>query len=137
MRRAIELSLGEKSASRVKQARILLVCWEDPSFFWRWVGALGLHDQAVQRCVEGAVAEGRMAALDDRPRPGQEPRITPRRGMGGVAWRAGGAKDLGYPKNCGRPGFSPVTLGSAGRRVDVSILAVLGVRFQGRSRCDQ
>jgi hypothetical protein len=32
---------------------------------------LGLHHQTVQRCVERAVAEGPMAALDDRPRPGQ------------------------------------------------------------------
>ena len=30
-----------------------------------------------QRCVERAVAEGPLAALDDRPRPGREPTITP------------------------------------------------------------
>jgi hypothetical protein len=48
---------------------------EDPSFFA--VGrALGLRHQTVQRCVERAVAEGPMAALDDRPRPGREPTIT-------------------------------------------------------------
>ena len=38
--------------------------------------ALGLHHQTVQRCVERAVAEDPMAALDDRPRPGREPSIT-------------------------------------------------------------
>ena len=85
-RRAIELSLGDadsaklrsithsrtEPASRVERARILLAYREDPSFFA--VGRrLGLHHQTVQRCVERAVAEGPMAALDDRPRPGKEP----------------------------------------------------------------
>jgi hypothetical protein len=80
-RRAIELSLGEEdtaklrliaqsrteAASRVERARILLAYREDPSFFA--VGrAFGLHHQTVQRCVERAVVEGPMAALDDRPR---------------------------------------------------------------------
>ena len=88
-RRAIELSLGDadtaklrsiaqlrtEPASRVERARILLAYREDPSFFA--VGrALGLHHQTVQRCVERAVAEGPLAALDDRPRPGREPTIT-------------------------------------------------------------
>jgi len=89
-RRAIELSLGEEEdtaklrsiahsrtepASRVERARILLAYREEPSFFA--VGrALGLHHQTVQRCVECAVVEGPMAALDDRPRPGLEPSIT-------------------------------------------------------------
>ena len=80
-RQAIELSLGDadveklrsitqsrtEPASRVERARILLAYREDPSFFA--VGrALGLHHQTVQRCVERAVVEGPMAALDDRPR---------------------------------------------------------------------
>src|SRR5882762_11661290 len=88
-RRAIELSLGDEDtvklrsiaqsrtepASRVERARILLAYREDPSFFA--VGrSLGLHHQTVQRCVERAVVEGPMAALDDRPRPGREPSIT-------------------------------------------------------------
>src|SRR5262249_13971334 len=47
---------------------------EDPSFF-AVSQALGLHHQTVQRCMERAVAEGPMAALDDRPRPGREPTI--------------------------------------------------------------
>ena len=81
-RRAIELSLGDadvvmlrsmeqsrtEPASRVERARILLGYWKDPSFFA--VGqALGLHHQTMQRCVERAVVEGPMAALDDRPPP--------------------------------------------------------------------
>ena len=88
-RLAIELSLGDSDveklrliarsrtepASRVERARILLGYWEDSPFFA--VGqALGLHHQTVQRCVERAVAEGPMAALDDRPRPCREPTIT-------------------------------------------------------------
>jgi len=64
----------DRAVSRVERARILLGYWKDPSFFA--VGqALGLHHQTVQRCVERAVVEGPMAALDDRPRPGREPTI--------------------------------------------------------------
>jgi transposase len=109
-RRAIELSLTDadtaklrvmaqsrtEPASRVERARILLAYWEDPSFFA--VGQiLGLHHQTVQRCVERAVAEGPMAALDDRPRPGREPTIT----IEAKAWLVDlaccKAKEFGYP----------------------------------------
>src|SRR5258705_5132911 len=109
-RRAVELSLGDAAverlrsiaqartepASRVERARILLAYREDPSFFA--VGrALGLHHQTVQRCVERAVVEGPMAALDDRPRPGKEPTIT----IEAKAWLTSlacrKAKELGYP----------------------------------------
>jgi transposase len=109
-RRAIELGLGEEDtaklrsiaqsrtepASRVERARILLAYREDPSFFA--VGrALGLHHQTVQRCVERAVAEGPMAALDDRPRPGREPSITLEARAWLVSLACRKAKDLGYP----------------------------------------
>jgi transposase len=82
--------------SRVERARIILAYREDPSFFA--VGqALGLHHQTVQRCVERAVVEGPMAALDDRPRPGKEPTIT----IEAKAWLTSlacrKAKELGYP----------------------------------------
>jgi transposase len=109
-RRAIELSLGDadtaklkaiaqsrtEPANRVERARILLAYTEDPSFFA--VGrALGLHHQTVQRCVERAVAEGPIVALDDRARPGREPKIT----LEAKAWLAAlacrKAKELGYP----------------------------------------
>jgi transposase len=109
-RRAIELSLGDRDlaqlrsvtqsrtepAGRVERARILLGYWKDPSFFA--VGqALGLHHQTVQRCVERAAVEGPMAALDDRPHPGKEPKIT----VEAKAWLTSlacrKAKDLGYP----------------------------------------
>jgi hypothetical protein len=109
-RRAIELSLGDadtanlrsiaqsrtEPASRVERARILLAYREDPSFFA--VGrALGLHHQTVQRCVERAVAEGPLAALDDRPRPGREPTITLEAKAWLVSLACRKAKDLGYP----------------------------------------
>jgi transposase len=109
-RRAIELSLGDaeveklrsiaqsrtEPASRVERARILLAYREDPSFYA--VGqVLGLHHQTVQRCVERAVAEGPMSALDDRPHPGKEPTIT----LEAKAWLMSlacrKAKELGYP----------------------------------------
>src|ERR1700681_4816439 len=109
-RRAIELSLGDEDtpkwrsmpqsrtepASRVERARILLAYREDPSFFA--VGrALGLHHHTVQRCVERAVAEDPMAALDDRPRPGREPTITLEAKAWLVSLACRKAKDLGYP----------------------------------------
>src|SRR5258708_1696447 len=109
-RRAIELSLGDEDtaklrsiaqsrtepASRVERARILLAYREDPSFFA--VGqALGLHHQTVQRCVERAVAEGPLVALDDRPRPGREPTITIEAKAWLVDLACRKAKDLGYP----------------------------------------
>jgi transposase len=109
-RRAIELSLGDEDwaklrsvaqsrtepASRVERARILLAYREDPSFFA--VGRrLGLHHQTVQRWVERAVAEGPIAALDDRPRPGREPTIT-LEAKAWLVWLAcRKAKDFGYP----------------------------------------
>ena len=109
-RRAIELSLGDEDtaklrsiaqartepASRVERARILLAYRSDPSFFA--VGReLGLHHQTVQRCVERAVAEGPMAALDDRPRPGREPRITLEAKTWLVSLACRKAKEFGYP----------------------------------------
>jgi transposase len=109
-RRAIELSLGDadverltsiaqsrsEAAGRVERARILLAYREVPSFF-AVARAFGLHHQTVQRCVERAVVEGPLAALDDRPRPGREPTITleARTWLVDLACRK--AKELGYP----------------------------------------
>ena len=63
-------------ARRVERARMLLAYCESPSFYA--VGQrLGAHHQTVQRCVERALAYSPLAALDDRPRPGKEPTITP------------------------------------------------------------
>ena len=109
-RRAIELSLGDaeverlrliaqsrtEPTNRVERARILLAYREDPSFYA--VGrALGLHHQTIQRCVERAVAEGPLAALDDRPHPGKEPTITLEAKAWLVALACRKAKEFGYP----------------------------------------
>src|SRR6202030_20112 len=82
--------------SRVARAQMLLAYREDPSFFA--VGRqLGVHHQTVQRCVERAVAYGPLAALDDRPRPGKEPTITPEAKAWLVSIACDKAKDHGYP----------------------------------------
>jgi len=109
-RRAIELSMDEddvaelmsiarsrtEPASRVERARMLLAYREDPSFFA--VGRrLGAHHQTVQRCVERAVADGALAALDDRLRPGREPAITAEAKAWLVDLACRKAKELGYP----------------------------------------
>src|SRR6266478_5077443 len=109
-RRAVELAIaGEEietlvalsrsrtePASRVSRAAMLLAYREHPSFFA--VGQkLGVHHQTVQRCVERAVAYGALAALDDRPRPGKEPVITPAAKAWLVSLACDKAKEHGYP----------------------------------------
>jgi transposase len=83
-------------ASRVERAQMLLGYRENLSFFA--IGqSLGVHHQTVQRCVERAVAYGPLAALDDRPRPGKEPTITPEAKAWLVSLACDKAKDHGYP----------------------------------------
>ena len=83
-------------ASRVARAQMLLAYHENPSFFA--VGRqLGVHHQTVQRCVERALAYDALAALDDRPRPGKEPTITPEAKAWLVSIACDKAKDHGYP----------------------------------------
>ena len=110
-RRTIELVISEEDlapltamarsrtepASRVERARMLLAAYrDDPSFFA--VGrALGVHHQAVQRCVRRAVDCGVLAALDDRPRPGKKPEITVEAKAWLVSLACRKAKELGYP----------------------------------------
>src|SRR5882762_101780 len=109
-RRAVELAIaGEEietlvalsrsrtePASRVSRAAMLLAYREHPSFFA--VGQkLGVHHQTVQRCVERAVAYGALAALDDRPRPGKEPVITPEAKAWLVSLACDKAKEHGHP----------------------------------------
>src|SRR6266478_2496303 len=89
-RRAVELAMSDgeierltalsrsrtEPASRVSRAQMLLAYRENPSFCA--VGQrVGVHHQTVQRCVERALAYGPLAAIEDRPRPGKEPVITP------------------------------------------------------------
>lgn len=85
-----------ESASRVWRAQMLLAYRDNPSFCA--VGRrLGVHHQTVERCVERALAHGVLAALDDRPRPGKEPTITPEAKAWLVSLACDKAKDHGYP----------------------------------------
>jgi transposase len=83
-------------ASRVERARMLLAYRETPSFF-AVARRLGAHHQTVQRCVERALAYGPLVALDDRPRPGKEPTITPEAKAWLVSLACDKAKEHGYP----------------------------------------
>ena len=51
----------------------------------------------MQRCIERALAYGPLAALDDRPRPGKEPTITPEAKAWLVSLACDKAKEHGYP----------------------------------------
>jgi transposase len=109
-RRAVELAMSNEEiaqlaavsrsrterASRVERAQMLLAYNETPSFF-TVAQRLGAHHQTVQRCVERAMAYGPLAALDDRPRPGKEPTITPEAKAWLVSLACDKAKDHGYP----------------------------------------
>ena len=103
---ALSLSRTEP-AGRVARAAMLLGYREKPSFFA--VGRrLGVHHQTVPRCVERAMAYGGLAALDDRPRLGKEPTITPEaKGLGWYLWPATRPRSTAIRMNCGRHGFWP------------------------------
>ena len=95
--RLIALSRSRtEPASRVERAQMLLAYRENRSFFA--VGKrLGVHHQTVQRCIERALAYGPLTALDDRPRPGKEPTITPEAKAWLVSLACDKAKEHGYP----------------------------------------
>src|SRR6266852_5186904 len=109
-RRAVELAMSDgeierltalsrsrtEPASRVSRAQMLLAYRENPSFCA--VGQrIGVHHQTVQRCVERALAYGPLAAIEDRPRPGKEPVITPEAKAWLVSLACDKAKEHGYP----------------------------------------
>jgi hypothetical protein len=109
-RKVVEITIGEadaarlqsiarsrtEPASRVERARILLHYRDDPSHYA--VGrAVGVTHQTVQRCLVRASRFGVMAALDDSPRPGKEPEITPQARAWLVSLACQKAKDAGYP----------------------------------------
>jgi transposase len=83
-------------AGRVERARMLLAYRDEPSFY-AVARATGVHHQTVQRCIERAEAEGVLAALDERPRPGKEPTISIEAKAWVVALACRKAKELGYP----------------------------------------
>src|SRR6202795_523277 len=58
---------------------------------------VGVHHQTVQRCVERALGYGPLAAIEDRPRPGKEPVITPEAKAWLVSLACDKAKEHGYP----------------------------------------
>src|SRR5260370_23912015 len=109
-RRAVELAMTDEEierltalsrsrtepAGRVSRARMLLAYRENPSFCA--VGqSVGVHHQTVQRCVERALGYGPLAAIEDRPRPGKEPVITPEAKAWLVSLACHKAKEHGYP----------------------------------------
>src|SRR3979490_1266795 len=109
-RRAVELAMTDEEierltalsrsrtepAGRVSRAQMLLAYRENPSFCA--VGQRGgVHHQTVQRCVERAVGYGPLAAIEDRPRPGKEPVITPEAKAWLVSLACDKAKEHGYP----------------------------------------
>ena len=65
-----------ESASRVERARIILAYLAEPSAY-AVARAVGVAQQTVGRCLERAAELGVIEALDDRPRAGRDPVITP------------------------------------------------------------
>jgi len=136
-RRVIKLAMSEQEietltalsrsrtepASRVSRAAMLLAYRENPSCYA--VGRrLGMHHQTVQRCVERAESYGPLSALDDRPRPGKEPVITPEAKAWLVSWRATRPRSMAIRTNCGRRGFWPAMRASTGRGPDIHVWPV-------------
>src|SRR6202166_766181 len=113
-RRAVELAMTDEEierltvlsrsrtepAGRVSRAQMLLAYRDNPSFCA--VGqSVGVHHQTVQRCVERALGAGPLAAIEDRPRPGKEPVITPEAKAWLVSLACDKAKEHGYPHELG------------------------------------
>lgn len=109
-RRVVDLSIGAdelvrlesiarsrtEPAIRVERARMFLAYRADPSS--TAVGErIGVMRHTVRRRVRRAQLLGVLAALDDSPRPGQVPRITPDARAWLVSLACQKAKDLGYP----------------------------------------
>ena len=102
-------------ARRVERAQMLLAYREKPSFFA--VGrSLGVHHQKVERCVERALADGPLAALDDRLHPGREPTITPEAKAWLVSRHATRPRITAIRTSCGQHGSWPAMRGSTARR---------------------
>ena len=75
----------------------MLLAYRDEPSFYAVAQATGVHHQTVQRCIERAGAEGVLAALDERRRPGKEPTISIAAKAWVVALACRKAKELGYP----------------------------------------
>jgi hypothetical protein len=135
-RRAVELAMTDEEierltalsrsrtepASRVSRAQMLLAYRKNPSFCA--IGQrVGVHHQTVQRCVERALAYGPLAAIEDRPRPGKEPIITPE----AKAWLVSLAtrpRSTATRMSCGPRGCWHVTRASTDRGLDMNVSPV-------------
>ena len=120
-RRAIELSLGEADTAKLRsiaQSRTepgVEPGWSGRGYCWpiektpRFCGRPGtrLHHQTVQRCVERAVAEGPLAALDDRLVPVESQRSLPRPRHGWCRWHAGRRRNLASPRTVDNAASGP------------------------------
>jgi hypothetical protein len=116
-------------ASRVQRAQMLLAYRENPSFFAVGRG-VGVHHQTVQRCIERALAYGPLMALDDRPRPGKEPTITPEAKAWLVSLACDKARTMAIRTNYGRRVCWRATRASTGRRRDTDVSPILS-----KARC--
>src|SRR3954468_9944189 len=75
--RLLEISRSRtEPTGRVERARIILAYLDDPSAY-AVARAIGVTQQTVTRCLERAAELGVIEALDDRPRAGRDPVITP------------------------------------------------------------
>jgi transposase len=83
-------------ASRVERARIILEYLAQPSAY-AVARTVGVTSQTVIRCLERAAQLGVIEALDDRPRAGRDPTITPEARTWLVAVACQKPKELGYP----------------------------------------
>ena len=83
-------------ASRVERARIILAYLAEPSAY-AVARTVGVTAQTVSRCLERAAELGVIEALDDRPRAGRDPTITPEARTWLVALACQKPKELGYP----------------------------------------
>src|SRR5712664_1102734 len=133
-RRAVELAMTDEEierltalsrsrtepASRVSRAQMLLAYRKNPSFCA--VGQrVGVHHQTIQRCVERALAYGPLAAIEDRPRPGKEPVITPEAKAWLVSLACDKAKEHGYPHELWTRGCWHATRASTARPVGTNV----------------
>ena len=83
-------------ASRVERARIILQYLAEPSAY-AVARTVRVTAQTVARCLGRAAELGVIKALDDRPRAGRDPTITPEARTWLVALACQKPKELGYP----------------------------------------
>jgi hypothetical protein len=88
--------LRTEPARRVERARIILGYLAEPSAY-AVAGAVGVTPQTVGRCLGRAAELGVIEALDDRPRAGRDPVVTPEAKTWLVALACRKPKELGYP----------------------------------------